>query len=85
MTWLERIVEAYEALGGQSDYSTLYKEVGRRGGRALTSAEEAGVRKEIERHSSDSLNWKPGTPDLFYSVNGIGSGVWGLRRHKTVK
>lgn len=40
---------------------------------------KAGIRKNIEDHSSDSMNYK-GKEDIFYSVGGIGSGEWGLRK-----
>jgi predicted restriction endonuclease len=36
------------------------------------------VRRELEYNSSDSESYQ-GRYDLFYSVNGIGEGVWGLR------
>jgi hypothetical protein len=36
------------------------------------------VRRELEYNSSDSESYQ-GRHDLFYSVKGIGEGVWGLR------
>ncbi len=42
---------------------------------------QATVRRTIENHSSDSQNFEGSRAknDMFYSVNGIGRGVWGLR------
>src|SRR5690606_26268428 len=34
---------------------------------------------ELEYNSSDSTNWNK-KRDLFFSVHGIGRGVWGLRQ-----
>ncbi len=78
-TWREDIQEAYRRLGGAASYEQLYQELGRIRGKTLTSGKQAGVRREVENHSSDSENWKPHRPDLFYSVEGKGKGVWGLR------
>jgi predicted RNase H-like nuclease len=39
---------------------------------------EAIIRRELESHSSDSEAFS-GKHDLFYSVDGIGGGTWGLR------
>ena len=77
MTWTDQIVAAFQNLSGETDYDTLYRELGRMRGQTLTDAQKATVRKEIERKSSDSENWDR-TADLFYSVQ-IGSGRWGLR------
>lgn len=78
-TWREDIQEAYRHLGGFASYEQLYRELSRIRGKALTSGNQAGVRREVENHSSDSDNWKLHKPDLFYSVEGKGKGVWGLR------
>lgn len=77
-TWVEYIFEAYTNLGGLAAHSELYKELSRIRGKKLTKTQEATVRKEIERFSSDSQNWE-GRKDLFYSVHGLGRGVWGVR------
>jgi hypothetical protein len=78
-TWVDYITEAYRNLGGDADYDGLYRELGRLKGKPLTSAQQATVRKEIERKSRDSDNYDE-TADLFRSIGGIGSGHWGLKR-----
>lgn len=83
-TWLEAIVEAFEALGGEAHYSDLYKQIKKNPHRELTSAWQATLRREIENHSSDSENYIKGKPDLFYS-RGIGTGIWGLRKNRVTK
>ena len=81
MTWSDLIERAFLNLGGESGYPVLYSEVGRLKGRQLSRIDKATVRKEIERKSSDSDIWQ-GKEDLFRSVGGKGSGIWGLKRLK---
>lgn len=78
MTQLEYIVQAMKNLGGKAAYSQLYEEYENVSGIILTPGKKAGIRKNIEDHSSDSMNYK-GKEDLFYSVYGVGNGTWGLR------
>ena len=78
MTQLECIVQALRNLGGKGSLDEIYAEFESVSGTVLTSTRKAGIRKNIEDHSSDSLNYK-GREDLFYSVYGLGKGTWGLR------
>ncbi len=78
MTQLEIVVIAFKNLGGKAMYSDIYAEYERIIGRTLTYGQRAGIRKTIESHSSDSRVFK-GRDDIFYSVLGIGNGMWGLR------
>lgn len=78
MTQLEIIVEALEKLGGKATYLEIYSKFEEISGTTLTYGQKAGIRKNIETHSSDSLNYN-GKEDLFYSVYGLGNGVWGLK------
>ncbi len=78
MTQLEYIIQALRNLGGKANYRQIYEEYEKIRGISLTKGQEAGIRKNIEDHSSDSMNYK-GENDIFYSVNGIGKGDWGLR------
>lgn len=80
MTQLEAIVQAMRNLKGKATYSQLYEEYEAVTGKVLTPGQKAGIRKNIEDHSSDSMNYK-GKEDLFYSVDGIGNGTWGLRKY----
>ena len=78
MTNAELIVKALENLGGQAPYSEIYKEIERITGVSLTDGLTASIRGAIHSCSSDS-NCYNGKDDIFYSVDGIGKGVWGLR------
>jgi hypothetical protein len=77
--WVTDIVEALRILGGVASYEQLYTELQQQREGPLTPSWEATVRNVIESHSSDSQNWSSGRPDLFYSVDGLGGGKWGLR------
>lgn len=79
MTQLEMLIESLRNLGGEGHYSDIYSEYEKVSGITLTPGRKAGIRKTIEDHSSDSLNYK-GREDCFYSVYGLGEGTWGLRK-----
>jgi len=78
-TWLEYIILAFENCGGIADYNKLYSEIKKiREDTRLPPTWKAIVRGTIEHYSSDSEKFN-GLRDIFYSVEGIGKGVWGLR------
>jgi hypothetical protein len=80
--WLDDILRAFSILGGRAFYKELYREIGKIRGHPLSPYEQAEVRKEIARHSSDSKVWqkaKNKRPDLFYALDGVRSGYWGRR------
>jgi len=85
-TWLDDIVQAMENLGGVARLADIYEELRQlRPDLAYTGPElrtwQATVRRTIENHSSDSQNFAGSRArnDVFYSVEGIGRGIWGLR------
>ncbi|RCK26413.1 hypothetical protein TH9_22670 [Thalassospira xiamenensis] len=81
MYWWQSVEAALENLGGTASLREIYDEVQRIReveNASITMSLEANVRKELEYNSSDSANWRK-SRDIFFSVNGIGQGVWGLR------
>ncbi len=78
-TWRSDIKRALRNLGNTASLGDIYAEVRRIRPLPHPPALEAIIRGELERHSSDSENWQPGAEDAFYSVQGVGRGVWGLR------
>ena len=76
MTWIDEIIKAYEEFGGIAPYSEVYNYIEKNTSRSLPPSWKAIIRKIVEDHSSDSKNFKG--KDLFYSVDGLGNGVWGL-------
>lgn len=77
-TWTEDIVSALENLGGIGTLSEIYESVKLLRHEKLPASTNAIIRGRLETNSSDSQAFK-GKLDLFYSVDGIGSGIWGLR------
>ena len=78
MTVLEATIQTLKNLGGKAHYSKIYEEYENVIGYKKTKNQQAGIRKCIETHSSDSDVFN-GKDDIFYSVYGKGNGVWGLR------
>lgn len=76
-SWEEDIVTAFENLGGTASLSSLYREI-ERIRPDLPTTFDAIVRRRVQDLSSDSDGYKHGR-DLFFSVDGKGQGVWGLR------
>lgn len=74
----ETVAEALRSLGGQARPVEIADEVRRMFPAPYTGHLLQSVRARIQECSSDSHHWK-GKRDLFYSVHGIGGGVWGLR------
>lgn len=80
--WIDDITQALINLGGSGHYTQINEEVESIRQNQLSENWEAVVRRTIQQHSSDSQSYL-GKNDLFYSVNGIGKGVWGLRNYFT--
>jgi hypothetical protein len=76
MVWLEEIVQALRYHGGIASYSEIYEHIESHSPRQLTREWRATVRRTIEDHAPQSANFRGN--DIFYSVDGIGRGVWGL-------
>lgn len=77
-TWAQDIVEAVERIGGSGTYEQIYASVAAVRSEPLPGSWKQIVQRQIQDLSSDSSGFKGGK-DLFFSVSGIGSGVWGLR------
>lgn len=80
-TWLEDIITALRSLGGTAEYADLYEEIERSREAQLPKTWQQVVRRTIQSHSSDSSAFvrKGYGQDLFFAVEGIGKGIWGLR------
>ncbi|MDI6103314.1 HNH endonuclease [Actinoplanes sp. NEAU-A12] len=77
-TWEEDIVSALTSLGGTGTYAEIYDAV-----KTLRTDLPASwkdiIRRQIQDRSSDSAGYK-NVADVFFSVEGLGRGVWGLRQ-----
>jgi len=78
MTWKDIICDALEHLGGEARLKEIYDYIEANTNRELTGTWQATVRGALERASSDSEAYD-GREDLFYSAQGLGAGIWGLR------
>ncbi|HPH11754.1 MAG TPA: hypothetical protein PKW59_12915 [Thermotogota bacterium] len=78
-TWLQEITDTLNSLGGQAFLEDLYKQIQARGIMKCQGEWKATVRNTIETHSSSSTFYNGKNPDLFASVDGLGSGHWMLR------
>ena len=76
-TWREDIITALENLGGISNLADIYKEVKKIRPLPHPPSIDSIVRGEIEKSSSDSEAFMGN--DVFFSVDGLGKGIWGLR------
>jgi hypothetical protein len=78
--WLDEIIEALTELGGIAPYARLYAHVEKRDVMdfELNQHWQEKIRGTIQNYSSDSKTYKTGRPNLFFSVDGIGKGTWGL-------
>lgn len=79
-TWIEDIVSALENLGGVASLQEIYGEVKKIRPAPHPKSFDATIRGAIERNSSDSKA-HIGSKDLFFSVHGLGAGIWGLRSY----
>lgn len=75
--WIDDICTALENLGGIAHRSDLLAEVKRIRPEPHPQTIEMTIQRTIQNHSSDATGFRG--EDLLYTVNGIGSGVWGLR------
>ena len=85
VTYLSEITEALKSLGGKghlNDICRVMKERGKLQSILTNPAWTNAVSREIQSHSTDAQSYVEENDDLFYSVEGIGSGVWGLRDYQ---
>jgi predicted HNH restriction endonuclease len=76
-TWRADIIKALEQSGGVARLADIYALV-KSYREHVPPSYQAMIRGNIESASPDSDVWDEKN-DIFYSVNGIGGGVWGLR------
>lgn len=74
---LDLIKRIMEENGGSITYEILYKEYENKIGKKIGYGVKAGIRKNIETHSSDSKSYINVNEDVFYKK---GYGCWGLRK-----
>jgi len=78
--WLkvEDIELALFNLGGAGSLKDIYEEIGKLKGFSLTSNQQAKVRQQLQYYNKESPHYQ-NKGDLFFKLNGIRDGLWGLR------
>jgi len=76
--WRDDVVKALQMVGGIGHLNDIYIAIKGIRPKPHPKSLEAIVRRELEHNSSDTTSFK-NNHDLFYSVKGLGSGIWGLR------
>ena len=73
---IEDIVNVLKAFGGKATLKEIYSKL---------DYPESSIRRDLQEHSSDTETYKhnPYKEDLFFSVHGLRSGIWGLRNYFT--
>ena len=84
-TYLNEIIATLKQLGGEASLSEIYDAIQERD--LLPSIKtnptwRNTVRSEIQRHCKETKSYTEGNEELFYSVNGVNKGVWGLIGYK---
>lgn len=82
MSRFQTIAAALRSLGGQARPAQIAAEIRRLFPGPHPRTLLNSVRGRLQEHSSDSKLYR-GRSDLFYSVHGIGGGLWGLREMET--
>ncbi|MFP7176471.1 HNH endonuclease [Priestia filamentosa] len=82
--WVDEIIKTLSKLGGKASLEDIYHTIKENSVINLLKYADwkAQIRKNIYIHSSDAdiFNHKiGGDMDLFYSIDGKGKGIWGLR------
>lgn len=84
---LKSIIDAFKSIGGQGKLGDVF-DIIKNDSRfhyerfSNKSSAEGSIRLIIQEHSSDTEIYKDSNKDLFFSIDGIGKGNWGLRNIK---
>ena len=79
VTWKDELIRGLKHFGGEAHRKELFEYIKKTTNKKITKEFVRTLQKELERFSRDSTNF--GGIDIFYSVEGIGSGIWGLNSY----
>ena len=77
-TWADDIVDAILQNGGEADLDEIYQHIRTHTNRSSGPSWKQNTRQSIYEKSSDTTQFID--EDIFYSVGGLRSGRWGIRR-----
>lgn len=88
ITYLSEIVDSLVELNGKGSLQEICDQIKKRN--LLPNIKtnknwERNVSAEIQRHCKETKSFVEGNEDLFYSVEGIGKGIWGLKKYEHKK
>lgn len=88
ITYLSEIVDSLVELNGKGSLQEICDQIKKRN--LLLNIEtnknwERNVSAEIQKHCKETKSFVEGNEDLFYSVEGIGKGIWGLKKYEHKK
>ena len=83
VTWKDELIRGLKHFGGEAHRQELFEYIKNTTMKEITKEFSATLQKELERLSESSKNFS-GT-NVFYSVEGIGSGIWGLKDYVVEK
>ena len=84
-TYLDEIIASLKELGGTASLKQIYSKIEERD--RLSSIKtnknwKNAVSMYLQQHCKESKSFVEGNDNLFYSVDGIGKGIWGLIRYE---
>lgn len=80
VTWKDELIRGLKHFGGEAHRKELFEYIKKTTSKSITKEYIRTLQKELERFSKDSTNYEG--KDIFYSVEGIGSGIWGLNDYE---
>lgn len=80
-TWKKEIIKALEELGGEASRKELQDRIRSNTSKNIPPSFIQTIQHELQIFSSDSTYFGE-KEDIFYSVEGVGSGIWGLRNYE---
>ncbi|MGN0612450.1 MAG: AAA family ATPase [Porcipelethomonas sp.] len=85
VTYLSEIIESLKELGGIASLNDLNNKIQERGllkSINTNSNWKYAVSMNLQQHCKETKSYVEGNENLFYSVEGLGKGVWGLRGYE---
>lgn len=80
-TYLSEIIASMKELGGIASLNEITNQIENRDILTYIKTNQAwkrNVSAEIQKYCSETKSYTEGNDDLFYSVEGLGKGIWGL-------
>lgn len=80
ITWKDELIRGLKHFGGEAHRKELFDYIKKTTNKNIPKKFTNTLQKELERLSKDSSNFSG--VSIFYSVEGIGAGVWGINGYE---